>query len=110
MNTPKSILQELYEVIEQRRGGNPETSYVAKMFNKGRSKIAEKFGEEAVEVIVAALAENREQVIYESADALFHLLILWAEQGVKPEDVVNELHRRMGQSGLDEKAARKVQS
>jgi phosphoribosyl-ATP pyrophosphohydrolase len=102
------ILEKLGKVIEQRRGANPKNSYVAKLFKKGTGKICQKIGEEATEVVVAALSEKKKHVISESADLLFHLSMLWADKGIKPSDVMDELDSRMGISGLDEKAARKA--
>jgi phosphoribosyl-ATP pyrophosphohydrolase len=97
----------LFAVIASRQGADPETSYTAKLFAKGRKKIAQKVGEEAVETALAAMAEGREGVASESADLLYHLLVLWAEMGVKPEDVWAELNKRAGISGIDEKNSRK---
>lgn len=101
------ILQELYTVIKRRRGGDPDKSYVAKLFARGSRKIAAKVGEEAVETVIAALKEGKKRTVAESADLLFHLLVLWAECGVTPKDVEKELRARIGKSGLDEKIARK---
>ncbi len=101
------VIDELAAVIAARRGADPKSSYTAKLFAKGRGKIAQKLGEEAVEAIVAALAESPERLAGESADLLYHLLVLWAECGVKPEDVWAELERRQGTSGIAEKKARK---
>ncbi len=100
-------IDELFRVIASRRGGDPDKSYTAKLFAKGRGKIAQKLGEEAVETVVAALAEGPEAVVSESADLIYHLLVLWAECGVAPEQVWRELGRRAGTSGIDEKKARK---
>jgi phosphoribosyl-ATP pyrophosphohydrolase len=101
------ILDTLYETIEARRGGDPEASYTAKLFDRGRRKIAEKFGEEAIELVVATLAEGPDQMVRESADVLYHMLVLWADRGIKPAEVWNELASRQSQSGLDEKKSRK---
>ncbi len=101
-------LNKLYDVIIERKSANPDKSYVAKMFKKGDKKIAEKVGEEATETIIAALCETEEDFINESADLLFHLSVLWAQKGVKPAQILDELERRMGISGLDEKALRKA--
>ncbi|NQV78907.1 MAG: phosphoribosyl-ATP diphosphatase [Alphaproteobacteria bacterium] len=102
-----AVLERLFTVIEQRRGADPKESYVAKMFAKGRLKIAEKVGEEAVETVIAAVAKDRGEVVYESADLLFALMVLWAQMDVRPEQVFAELARREGTSGIAEKAARK---
>jgi phosphoribosyl-ATP pyrophosphohydrolase len=100
------ILERLFEVIESRGGADAGTSYTARLLAKGSAKIAKKTGEEAVEVVVAALAEGRQELAAESADLLYHLLVLWASAGVKPGDVWAELAKREGVSGLAEKAAR----
>lgn len=100
------VLEHLFGVIESRKGADPGTSYTAKLFAKGRTKIAKKTGEEAVEVVIAALAEGRSELVAESADLLYHLLVLWASVGVRPRDVWQELAKREGVSGLVEKAAR----
>ena len=100
-------LDTLYATILSRRTGDADTSYVARLTAKGRDKIAQKVGEEAVETVIAAVADDRAAIISESADLLFHLALLWADAGVTPADVAAELERRQGVSGLDEKAARK---
>ena len=105
--TTAHFLDELYEVIESRKGGDPETSYTAELFERGLGKMAGKIGEEATEVIVAALRETPAHVVSESADLLYHLLILWAEQGIRPEEVFAELESRAGTSGIEEKESRK---
>jgi phosphoribosyl-ATP pyrophosphohydrolase len=99
-------LDRLFDVIEGRKGQDPKTSYVANLYKKGRKKIAQKLGEEAVETVIAATADKRDEIVSESADLLFHLMVLWADSGVRPEDVYAELAAREGLSGLDEKAAR----
>ena len=100
------IIEELFSVIESRKGGDPKVSHTAKLFEKGLGKIAKKTGEEAVEVIVAALHETPDRVVSESADLLYHLMVLWAEQGIKPEEVFAELESRVGVSGIEEKKSR----
>ncbi|MBW7852429.1 MAG: phosphoribosyl-ATP diphosphatase [Rhodospirillales bacterium] len=100
-------LDELYAVIAGRRGGDPETSYTAKLFARGRGKIAQKVGEEAVETVIAALSRPADELVGESADLLYHLLVLWAECGVAPDRVWEELRRRQGTSGIAEKRSRK---
>lgn len=102
-----TIIDELYQTISGRKGGDPETSYTARLFSKGRGKIAQKVGEEAVETVIAALSEPAERVVGESADLLYHLMVLWADCGVAPADVWAELARRQGTSGIAEKNARK---
>ena len=106
MTQNSNVLDQLYSVIQNRKGDNPENSYTAKLLSQGMPKIAQKVGEEAVEVITAALVENENKVIKESADLLYHLLVLWAQKGVTPENVWNELHSREGVSGVLEKASR----
>ncbi|MGE5504298.1 MAG: phosphoribosyl-ATP diphosphatase [Actinomycetota bacterium] len=100
------IVDELYAVIAGRKGADPETSYTAKLFAKGRGKIAQKLGEEAIETVVAAVSQGKPEVVAESADLLYHLLVLWADCGVDPAEVWAELARRQGVSGIDEKNSR----
>ena len=100
------ILEQLFAVIESRKGGDTNASYTARLLGKGRAKIAKKVGEEAVEVAIAALAEGRDELAAESADLLYHLLVLWVSVGIKPRDVWAQLAKREGVSGLTEKAAR----
>jgi phosphoribosyl-ATP pyrophosphohydrolase len=100
------VLERLFAIIEDRRGADPAQSYTARLLGQGRAKIARKTGEEAIEVIIAALAGEREQLTKESADLLYHLLVLWADAGLAPDDVWRELARREGVSGLAEKASR----
>lgn len=99
-------LNKLYETILSRKGAEAEKSYVASLFAKGTGKIAQKVGEEAVETCIEALQGDKEKIKAESADLLFHLLVLWADQGIKPEDVYAVLESREGTSGIDEKNAR----
>ena len=101
------ILEEIYRVISERKTADPETSYTARLFAKGMKKIAQKLGEEAVETVVAAIGESDKHLVSESADLLYHLLVLWSARGVTPEEVWAELHRRFGTSGLAVKEARK---
>jgi len=100
-------LDELFAIVEERRGGDPSASYVAKSFAKGRAKLAQKVGEESVETVIAAMTGDRAAVIAESADLLFHLTMLWADAGVAPAEVMAALDSRRGTSGIDEKASRK---
>ncbi len=102
----ESILDQLYQTILGRQGADPDSSYTAKLFAKGGGKIAQKFGEEAVETVIAALTEGPDRLASESADLLYHLLVLWAKGGVTPEMVWAELERRQGISGVDEKKSR----
>ncbi len=104
-DTNSDILERLYAVIESRQGADASSSYTAKLFDAGMPEITRKVGEEAVETITAALSGEGD-VTAESADLLYHLLVLWAEAGIKPEDVWAELARREGTSGIDEKNSR----
>jgi phosphoribosyl-ATP pyrophosphohydrolase len=99
-------LARLEQVIKERRGASPDTSYVAKLNSRGLPVIARKVGEEAVETAVAAISYEKEELVGEAADLLFHLLILLDARGVPLSDVLAELDRREGTSGLAEKAAR----
>ena len=101
------VLQRLAEVLEQRKQADAESSYVAKLYGKGLDAILKKIGEEATETVMAAKDGNKEKIIYEVADLWFHCLVLLAQQGLKPEDVLQELDKRFGLSGIDEKASRK---
>ncbi len=89
-----NVLDALYAVIASRKGADPSESYTARLFAEGLPKVAQKVGEEATETVVAALAQSREQLIYESADLLYHLLTLWAARDVTPAEVFEELARR----------------
>lgn len=104
--TNATVLDQLYQTIAARKGADPSQSYTAKLFAKGRNKIAQKVGEEGVECVIAALSEGNDKLVSESADLFYHLLVLWAETGVKPEEIWAELAKREGISGLDEKASR----
>ena len=106
MNKKSDILERLYSVIESRKGGDPKTSYTAKLLAQGMPEIARKVGEEAIETITAALTEEKNHIVEESADLLYHLLILWVQKGVTPEEVWTELVSREGISGNEEKASR----
>lgn len=101
------VLDRLYAVINSRKGADPDTSYTARLFSRGRQQIAKKLGEEAVEALIEGIRGNRPKLVGESADLLYHLLTLWAASDVKPKAVWDELARREGLSGLAEKAARK---
>jgi phosphoribosyl-ATP pyrophosphohydrolase len=99
-------LEKLFATINERRGADPSESYTAKLLHRGPPRIAKKLGEEAIEVALAAVLESKEAVVAESADLLYHLLVLWAARKVEPEDVWKELAARVGTSGLTEKAGR----
>jgi phosphoribosyl-ATP pyrophosphohydrolase len=102
-----ATLDELYATILSRRDGDPEASHTARLFAKGRAKIAQKVGEEAVETVIEAMRGDRAKLAEESADLLFHLLVLWAEMGLSPQDVYTVLETRKGVSGIEEKKGRK---
>ncbi len=102
----RHVLDALYDTVESRRDADPAGSWTARLLAGGVPAVAKKTGEEAVEAILAAMAEDSDALAAESADLLYHLLVLWAACGVKPEDVWRELERREGTSGLAEKAAR----
>jgi len=102
----RDTLARLEQTIAERSNAAPDSSYVASLFAKGRGKIAQKVGEEATETIIAALSGDADHLTAEAADLLFHLMILLAEGGVALDDVLAELDRREGVSGLVEKAAR----
>lgn len=107
MPATEKILLEMYDVIESRKTADPETSYTARLFGKGTQKIAQKFGEEAFEAAIAAVSESQERLVRESADVLYHLLVMWSAKGIKPPLVWEELEKRFGTSGLAVKEARK---
>lgn len=100
------VLQRLFAVIEARRGEDGTTSYTADLLSKGPVGIAKKLGEEAVETVLAAATDDTEQIIYESADLLYHLLVLWADKGMRPDEVWSVLAHRFGISGIEEKKLR----
>ena len=99
-------LDRLWQVIQSRRGADPQSSYTARLFSRGRGKIAQKLGEEAVETVIAGIGDDPKALAGESADLLYHLLVLWAAAGISPADVAAELTRREGTSGLAEKRTR----
>jgi phosphoribosyl-ATP pyrophosphohydrolase len=100
------ILQQLAEVLEARKGADPDSSYVARLYGKGTDAILKKIGEEATETVMAAKDGDPHKLVCETADLWFHSLVLLAHQGLGPDDVLEELGRRFGLSGLAEKAAR----
>jgi len=99
-------LNRLAEVLESRKTADPQSSYVAKLYSKGMDAILKKVGEEATETILAAKDGDPQKIIYETADLWFHTLVMLAHAGLHPDDILSELARREGLSGLDEKAAR----
>jgi phosphoribosyl-ATP pyrophosphohydrolase len=101
-------LDRLFATIAARRAaGDADQSYTARLLSQGVEKCAKKFGEEAVETVLAAVSGDKSHLAAESADALYHLLVLWAAAGITPDDVYAALKAREGQSGLAEKASRK---
>lgn len=100
------ILSRLSELLEQRKSADSQSSYVAKLYAKGMDSILKKVGEEAAETIIAAKNGDKEQLIYETADLWFHTMVMLAQAGLKPQDVLDELARREGLSGIVEKASR----
>jgi phosphoribosyl-ATP pyrophosphohydrolase len=100
------IIARLMAVLESRKGGDPSSSYVANLYDQGIDTILKKIGEESVETILAAKSGDKEQIIYETADLWFHSLVLLAQQNITAQQVLDELDRRFGLSGIDEKAAR----
>jgi len=103
----EEILSRLFALIESRKGGDPKTSYTAQLLTEGVKKIAAKLGEETIETIDAAVKGKRAELVHESADLLYHLLVLLAAREVKVTDVFEELRRREGLSGIEEKKERK---
>lgn len=101
-----TILDRLFATIESRKGADPSTSWTAKLLAGGPEKVAKKLGEESAETIIAALAQDKAALASESADLLYHLLVLWAAKGITPEDVWRALQAREGTSGIEEKASR----
>lgn len=100
------ILSKLAEILEQRKHADAATSYVAELYAKGLDVMLKKIGEEATETVIAAKNGDRGQLVYEMADLWFHCLVLLAEQNISPAEILDELDRRFGVSGLQEKAAR----
>jgi len=102
----QNTLDQLAEVLENRKSADPEQSYVARLYHKGLDHILKKIGEEATETVIAAKNGQPEQIIYETADLWFHTLVMLSHQGLGPQAVLAELERRFGLSGLAEKSAR----
>jgi phosphoribosyl-ATP pyrophosphohydrolase len=106
-NANAQVLERLWKVVEARRiAGDVTTSHSARLLARGTPKVAQKLGEEAVECVIEAVAGNRPALIGESADVLYHLLVVWVDAGIQPAEVWEELTRREGMSGIAEKAAR----
>ena len=104
---PRCTIHDLAEIVDARAASSREAPYTRKLLDKGPEHCAKKFGEEAVETVIAAVGDNRDHLIAESADLLFHLLVLLKSRGVKLEEVEATLAQRTGMSGIEEKAARK---
>lgn len=100
-------LEKLSAVLEERKGADPDSSYVAKLYHKGLDAILKKIGEEATETVMAAKDGEADKIIYEVADLWFHTMVLLKQQNLEPQQVLDELERRFGLSGLEEKAGRK---
>jgi phosphoribosyl-ATP pyrophosphohydrolase len=101
-----AVLDRLYATVESRRQADPAVSHSARLMSRGAAKVAQKFGEEAVECVIEAVAGNHDALVAESADVLYHLVVLWVSSGVNSQEVWTELARREGISGIAEKAAR----
>ena len=101
-----AVLDRIWSVVVSRRTADPEISHSARLLSRGTAKIAQKFGEEAVECLIEATRGNRDALIAESADVLYHLIVMWVDGGIRPGDVWHELHRREGLSGIAERASR----
>lgn len=106
----KDILAELAQVLEQRKSSDSDSSYVAGLYAKGLDAILKKIGEEATETVIAAKSGDPKQIIYETADLWFHSMVMLAHLDLQPQQVLQELQRRFGLSGLEEKAAREKKS
>lgn len=100
------VLNRLSELLAQRKAADPDSSYVAKLYAKGLDSILKKIGEEATETILAAKSGDAEHIVYETADLWFHTLVMLSHQGLSAQDVLDELARREGLSGIAEKASR----
>ncbi len=106
LGQPAAVLDRLWSVVMSRRSADPAVSHSARLLQRGTAKVAQKFGEESVECLIEAVAGNRDAVVAESADVLYHLIVLWVACGIRPEEVWEELKRREGISGIAEKASR----
>lgn len=100
------VLNRLADMLEARKNADPASSYVAKLYAKGMDSILKKVGEEATETVLAAKGGKKDEIIYETADLWFHTLVMLAQAGLKPQDVLDELARREGLSGIAEKESR----
>ena len=104
------ILERLADVVESRKNSNPDTSYVSQLLARGEDAILKKIGEEATETVMAAKDGDKRRIVGETADLWFHCVVMLAHYGLRPSDVLFELKRREGISGIDEKAARTSKS
>lgn len=100
------VLNKLYAILQQRKSAAPDSSYVASLYHAGTDKILKKLGEEATETVIAGKGGDKAQILYETADLWFHSMVLLAHNDIDPQDVLAELERRFGLSGLEEKASR----
>jgi len=101
------VIKALTDVLIERKRADPSSSYVASLYGKGLNEILKKIGEESAETIIAAKEGNKTDIVYETADLWFHTLVMLVDQGIDPQDVLKELERRFGLSGIEEKASRK---
>jgi len=106
MTQSKDILEQVAQILEQRKGAVADSSYVASLYSKGLDTILKKVGEEATETVIAAKDGDKAQIVYETADLWFHTMVMLAHQDLGPKDVLKELERRFGTSGITEKASR----
>jgi len=106
MNQQNYILDAVYQVIQERKANPAESSYTASLMRKGLDTVLKKVGEEATELVIAGKGGNAEEIVYETADLLFHVLVLLGYHDIQPETVYNELRRRFGVSGIEEKKSR----
>jgi phosphoribosyl-ATP pyrophosphohydrolase len=106
LGATSAVLDRLYDVVVSRKGADPDVSHSARLLSRGTAKVAQKFGEEAVECLIEAVAGNADALVGESADVLYHLLVMWVDAGIRPDEVWQELQRREGVSGIAEKAGR----
>jgi len=106
MSNSRDTLAQIHQTLVSRLNASPDSSYVASLYHKGLDGILKKIGEEATETVMAAKDGEAEKIVYEVADLWFHTMVLLAQQGLEPQQVIDELARRMGVSGIDEKASR----
>lgn len=100
------VIKQLTEVLKERKDAAPESSYVSSLYHKGLDSILKKVGEESAETIIAAKGGKKDEIVYETADLWFHTMVMLIDQGIEPQDVLDELARRFGTSGIEEKASR----